>query len=229
MKNLLRYSIVRTKEELEGSRRLVLEEYIRSGYVSVQDIVSGLKMGEYLGLPNTTTFILRYQNGIIGTVSLVEDSEKGVPMDDLYTKEIDILRNRGLKIAEVSQFAMRKDTHVEYLSLDKKRPASYLSVPLLKLMVHYALRQGVDAFCIAVNPKHVMFYKFLGFEQFGEEKSYVSVNEAPAVALVLDLERVTCRDSKLREHLVWSEIFSDNLEPGVFDKGGTACLEYDTV
>ncbi len=229
MKNTLRYSIVRSKEELEGSRRLVLEEYIRSGYVSGQDIASGLKMGDYLGLPDTTTFILQYQDCVIGTVSLVEDGEKGVPMDDLYTKEINILRHRGSKIAEVSQFAIRKDAHIEYSSPDKKRPASYLSVPLLKLTVHYALRQGVDTFCIAVNPKHVMFYKFLGFEQFGEEKSYVSVNGAPAVALVLDLEKITCRDSKLREHLVWSEIFSDNPESGVFDKGGTACLEYDTV
>jgi hypothetical protein len=221
--------MARTKEELEGSRQLIFEEYTRSGYISDQGAAIALKTGKYLGLPGTATFILRYRDDIIGTMTIVRDGKNGVPMDDLYAEEINVIRKSGLKIAEVTQFAMRKGVQVGYLSQNKRLSAPYLSIPLLKLAFHYALLKEVDTFCIAVNPKHAMFYKSLYFEQFGEEKVYMSVNGAPAVALTLDIKRVTCCDSKLKDHFVWGEIFSSNLDNDIFDEGGNSCLEYDAV
>lgn len=224
MENSLRYSLARTKEEIKKATDLVYQEYLRSGYVSQDDSQGVVKMGEYLGLPGAATFVLWYKDEVIGTVSIIEDSKKGIPMDDLYKEELRPFRDRSMRVAEVSQFAVKHNVSIEYSSPEKKRSTAFLSIPLLKLVIHYALSRHLDALCIAVNPKHAALYRSLGFEQFGEEKNYPSVNGAPAVAKILDLKKIIENQDQLKEHLIWNEILSNPPSPDVFDREGNACL-----
>jgi len=47
-----------------------------------------------------------------------------------------------------------------------------------------------DYICIAINPKHRVTYDFLLFKEIGEQKSYESANDAPAIAMYLDVPSV---------------------------------------
>lgn len=64
-------------------------------------------------------------------------------------------------------------------------------VQLMSHMAQFARRHGVDELLIAVHPHHVGFYqRFIGFDVIGEERSYSSVCDNPAVAMALDLVRM---------------------------------------
>jgi hypothetical protein len=61
-----------------------------------------------------------------------------------------------------------------------------------------------------VNPKHKGFYRWVGFEQFGDIKKYSSVEDAPAVLLKLDLNNLR-EEYRLGKATNWiiSEIFAN--------------------
>ncbi|HEX7448222.1 MAG TPA: hypothetical protein VF306_11785, partial [Pirellulales bacterium] len=66
-----------------------------------------------------------------------------------------------------------------------------LFVQLMRLMVQSARQQGIRQLLVAVHPRHSRFYKrFLSFEPLGDEKSYPLVRNNPAVALLLDFDKL---------------------------------------
>ena len=106
----------------------------------------------------------------------------GLPCDDLYADDLAPLRAAGRRIAEVSALAID----------ERWRDVGLLVVRnLVQMIALYADGLArLDTLCIAVNPRHARFYEScLRFERFGELKSYPAVNNAPAVALRLDLAR----------------------------------------
>jgi hypothetical protein len=115
-------------------------------------------------------------------VSLIPDSAIGVPCDDLYAAELAPLRACGRRIAEVSALAIHEQWRDVGLLVVRK---------LVQMIALYAHRLAdLDTLCIAVNPRHARFYEScLRFQRFGALKAYPAVNDAPAVALRLDLAR----------------------------------------
>lgn len=193
------YRIVRTREELEQGFSLVYKEYASRGYIP-KHYKSKLKLSLYNALPSTTTFITKKDNQVIATVTLIPDSPMGLPMDKIYKKECDSLREKGRSIAEVSQ-----------LSIDSRLfPKGWFSMfnfsklifvfKLFKLVFDYACyTEKLDELCIAVNPKHRYLYKFLFFEKLAGLKYYGSVNKAPAIALHLDIGPALRKKSRQRK------------------------------
>jgi hypothetical protein len=120
---------------------------------------------------------------VVGTVTLIEDSGIGLPLDEVYREEADRFRADGLRLGEAS--ALASDPTSQGAGL-------VLVLRLMQALVIYAADvAGLDVLCVAVNPRHVEFYRrVLTFEVFGELRSYARVNGAPAVALSLDLDRV---------------------------------------
>ncbi|MBF0485644.1 MAG: hypothetical protein HQL16_03915 [Candidatus Omnitrophica bacterium] len=186
-KTEIKYQIARTREDLEDSFSLVYKEYAQRKYIP-QDFKSKMRLSLYNALPETTTFVGKHADKLIATVTLVPDSPLGIPMDKIYKTEVDTLRRKGLKVAEVSQ-----------LSIDGKLfPKGWFSMfnfnklififKLFKLVLDYALYETkIDELCIAVNPRHQYLYKFLFFEELGGLKDYGSVNKAPALAKHLNI------------------------------------------
>ena len=119
---------------------------------------------------------------VVGTVTLIGDSPLGLPMDEIYQGDLDRFRAQRCRLAEASALA----AHPRYRGIGLP-----LLLPLLRVLVTYAADlAALDLLCIAVNPRHVEFYRRLTFEIFGELKPYAKVNGAPAVALCLHLDRV---------------------------------------
>jgi hypothetical protein len=164
--------------EFEQAFRLVHNQYVEHGYMDARP--SGWRVSAYNGLPSTKIFVAVDGARVVATLTLLRDSEGGLPMDEIYAEELTELRARTRAIAEVSGLAI--DPHWQQAGLA-------VLMRLVRMMVLYATEvAGIDDLCIAVNPHHVAFYrKVLQFRPIGGLKQYRKVNGAPAVALRLDL------------------------------------------
>jgi hypothetical protein len=141
-------------------------------------------------------------------MTLVRDGDLGVPMEDIYATEIDVCRQQGRQLAEVSCLADRRH------DLERSLP---LVIRIMGLMAQCAVHRGIDTLAIAVHPRHARFYeRFGGFRFIGEEKVYEKVCDKPAVALAVDLSRVSIDHPRAyerffgapfaEEHLAYREI-----------------------
>jgi len=155
------------------------DEYLRKGYLA-KESSHGLLYDLYSLLPNTVIFVAKSYLNVVSSLSEISDTEAfGLPMDDLYRRELDALRQQGRKIVEMSALVTPQKLQWRNLFLYLARVAYWYSIYL-----------GVNDMCIAVNPKHVNFYKsiFL-FEDFGPVRHYPKVN-APAVALRINMDTI---------------------------------------
>jgi len=172
----LTFKIAETQNELESAYRLIHDTYVKSGYMNPSP--SGLRFGFFNAMPYTQTFLGKRNAETILTISLFPDSLLGLPLDKLYKKEIDTLRAKGRYVAEVGTLASVVNNQNAIMHIIKLM--YYCAKELLK----------IDDLVSTVHPKHKNFYKsILCFEEIGEIKSYSNVNNNPAVALRLDLNR----------------------------------------
>lgn len=174
------FKIAETKEEFEGACRLVHDQYVQKGYMERRK--SGMRLSLNHALPETTTFIGKQNDSVVYTLTLFQDSPLGLPMDSIYKKELDGLRARGRKIAEVGALAAHPTIQYEDQTVLMHGN---------KIMHTYGREYlGIDDLVIAINPKHRWFYEYvLLFEKIGDLIQYDYVKKAPAVAYRIDLKK----------------------------------------
>ena len=168
--------IAETRDELEQAFSLVYQEYLKLGYIAKPGS-SQIHLTLYHVLPETAVFIFKSYLTVISTLTQIFDSKLfALPMDALYHDELNALRDRGRKLAELSALVTPSEARWRSIFLY-----------LYRAIYWYAIYNKVDDLCITVNPKHVKFYKSIFFfEELGPERHYPKVG-APAVALRLDL------------------------------------------
>jgi hypothetical protein len=134
----------------------------------------------YDARPDALTLLAENKSGqAVGTVSLVLDSEDGLPCDEIYGPELAALRSQGRRLLEVTRLAINQ-THAH-------------SKQLLTLLCNAPFVYGAQvADCtdlvIEVNPRHVAYYvRLLKFDILGSERECPRVQGAPAVLLRGDL------------------------------------------
>jgi len=208
------YRVARTRDELEQAFALVYKEYRCRGFIP-KYYKSKLRMSLYNALPSTTTFVALQGGKVVGTVTLIPDSPLGLPMDKIYKEEVDGLRKKGRRVAEVSQLATDNRLFPKkWFSMFNFSKLMFV-LRLFKIVLDYGMRvEKLNDFCIAINPKHQYLYKFLEFESLGDLKYYGSVNRAPAIAKRLDLDKAE-EHTRSRKGL-YRIFFSRNTEPSVF-------------
>lgn len=126
--------------------------------------------------PNLITLQACREDKVFGTLCLGLDSEAGLAADDLYRAEIDVYRNAGKRVCEITR-----------LAIDFEHGSKDVFGALFHLAYIYGglLRGATDVF-IEVNPRHVVFYKrMLNFQEAGPCRLCERVN-APAVLLHLE-------------------------------------------
>lgn len=168
------YKVAVTEEEKQKVLSLIKSTYKKRGYFS--DVGHDESFGKYLLLPNTKMFTAGINGELFGTVSVVNDSDVGLPMDYLNKNELQSLRSQGYKLAEVTQYAIDHDIIKKNDSTFNPLKQYMASLPMLNLVFHYALYLECDYLVIATTPEHAMFYTTLGFEVISEKKFYSSVN-----------------------------------------------------
>ena len=179
---MITYTVLKSNEELDVVTALITRVYMREGYIRNIDAESGIT--KYLRNKSTKVFLAKKEGVIIGTISLVADGELGLPMDLIYQDELKPYRSPKHRLAEVCQFAI--DTQ---LLVGEGMGASLeVSRNLLALVVSEARKSECTCVSFTVNPKHKKFYELLGALQIGGEKMYPSVENAPALAYILDIK-----------------------------------------
>ena len=167
--------IAQTGNELNQAFSLVYKEYFRTGYVK-KATPSKMLVNIYNLLPTTIVWIVKINYTVVSTLTQIFDSSFGLPLDEVYEKELNELRLEGRRMVEISA-----------LAISRKYRWQNAYMPLFRNMLHDVLSCEVTDLCIAINPKHRTFYKdILLFEDIGGEKYYPKVN-AQSVALRLDL------------------------------------------
>jgi len=214
------YRIASTQYERRAAFNLVYEAYVETGLIEPNEFE--MRVTPYHLLPTTNVFIAVYQDEIIGTVSLIGDGELGLPMDCIYDREVNGLRDRGYSLGEVSCLAHRRQQVKQTLPL---------FVQMTRLMAQHSRQNGMDQFLIAVHPRHAQFYmRFMGFEQIGSQKSFPSVRNNPAVACALnfpriDVERPACYSQFFGTAIPMEDLHSTPLNALEVEEFADAALE----
>lgn len=79
---------VNSNEDLQEAFNLVSAEYKKDGYI---DAGANPDIPAYNFLPTSAIFMAKSGEEIIGTVTVVGDGKKGLPMENIYQEEIEKL------------------------------------------------------------------------------------------------------------------------------------------
>jgi hypothetical protein len=129
--------------------------------------------------PFRITVLISLEDRIVGTTTLGLDSPNGLLADTSYKSELDILREQGRSVCELTKLAID----------DKNADSKHLVAVLFHMCKIYGSDiHGASEFVIEINPRHATFYqRMLGFRLLGPERICPRVN-APAVLLRLPVE-----------------------------------------
>lgn len=198
-------------EELKSSYHLVYNQYLQRGYC--QENESKMYYTYFCILPKAQAFILKNQEKMIGTASLIPDSSCGLPMEYTFPDEISALRRPGRLLAEVSLLAL------DLKAFEKK---SFTLTDFEKLSAAFKLFKAlfdygrnvlkVTDFVITMHPKHQGLYQYLKFKTIGGVKPYSTGCRQPALPMYLDIEeaiRTTPRDGGLGAYFLRNETSSE--------------------
>jgi hypothetical protein len=162
----------------ERAYALTQRLYRNCGYVSGEESAEAPCPAAFD--PRTFTLLAEDERGQpAGTVSLVFDSSEGLPCDEIYRDELDLMRAQGRRLVEVTRLAIGEE-HAR---------SRLLLVHLFEFIYIFAwhVRRHTD-FVIEVNPRHADFYRrLLLFEEAGPVRPCPRVRDAPAKLLRLDL------------------------------------------
>jgi len=173
------FRVAGRQQERHAAFRLVYKSYLKAGLIKPNRFQ--MRVTPFHMSPLTHVFVGLQSGHCDCTVSLVQDSKLGLPMEVVYKKEVDRLRRSGHHLAEVSSLAFEPTS---------ARVFWQNFIGLNRLMAQFARFQGVDRLLIAAHPRHARVYqRLMGFEIIGEITSYPTVQNHPAVACCLDFRR----------------------------------------
>ena len=171
--------IAETQEELEACFSLLHDAYVDSGFMKPDP--SGMRVTIYHALPTTTTLCAKYDDKVVGTLSLIRESALGFPMQRVF--DLGSVREQEGYIAEVSALAVHHDF---------RRTSGSILFPMMKFMYEYCTTFfDTRHLVIAVNPRHIEMYEsLLLFRRLPATvvEHYDFVNGAPAIGATLDLK-----------------------------------------
>lgn len=127
--------------------------------------------------PGSAIFVAKEFGSIVGTISFYLDSAIGLPMDEVHGEEVDEMRRRFARVAEVGGLAVLED-----------RRGVGITMMLYLATFRWAL--ATDAKCIVacVNPSSRRAYqKLLLFKVLGECKQHPRFLDAPSIPIGVDL------------------------------------------
>lgn len=170
----LEVSIARTADEKAQVAAMLNERYAWRGYGANHKIADD---------QHHSTFVVRLDENVVGTITLGVDSSKGLAVDGLFKDELKPFRNApGAQVCELSKFAFDID--------DKASSNMHLAClfhAVFLFGIHY--HNCTDLF-IEVNPRHRRFYhSMLGFKSIGELRINSTVN-APSQLMWLNISDV---------------------------------------
>ncbi len=174
----VRFRLASERWEREQAFRLLHDAYVRRGILAPED--NKMRFSPFSVLPTTALFVAVRGQQVLGTMTLIEDTPAGVPMEETHPEEIAAVRAEGATFAEVGA-----------LAVSEPRRRKGIALMMYNLMFRWAQRhRGIGRLAIAVHPSAADFYgTVLRFRARGPVRLYASLTDAPSAPLSLDLER----------------------------------------
>ena len=97
------FKIADRRAEWEQAFRLLHDVSVQAGYY--QPKASGMRVAPCHAVPSTAVFVALKGDEVVGTMTLVEDSPLGVPMETIFAEEVNRYRVQKRNVAEVSALA----------------------------------------------------------------------------------------------------------------------------
>jgi hypothetical protein len=133
--------------------------------------------------PGSATFVAKEYGAIVGTISFYMDSVIGLPMDDVHGEEVDEMRSRFARVAEVGGLAVLED-----------RRGMGITMMLYLATFRWALASHAQCIVACINPSSRRAYrKLLLFEVLGECKQHPRFLGAPSIPIGVDLTTAPAR------------------------------------
>lgn len=127
--------------------------------------------------PGSAIFVAKEYGALVGTISFYMDSALGLPMDDVHGEEVDEMRGRFARVAEVGGLAVLED-----------RRGVGITMMLYLATYRWALATDTQCIVACVNPSSRRAYgKLLLFEVLGECKRHPRFLGAPSIPIGVDL------------------------------------------
>jgi hypothetical protein len=208
--------IAQTLDELKAAYRVIYQEYVLRGFCPPDE--SQMHYNFYCFLPSSRTFILEKKGQVIGTLSLIMDSQYGLPAESAFPDEIGALKLPACRIAEIGLFGLDqtllrgRDRH---LANFRKLAMAFT---LFKEMFSYARGASITDFVIAVHPKKESLYRSFTFQKIGSERPYRPACGNPAVAMHMNIDRwfqITPQDQPMKAYFSGEssrDLFQDYFE-----------------
>ena len=166
--------------------------------------------------PNQITLSAVERGEVFGTVTLGIDSPLGLLADDVFKDHLDIFRERGARLCEISKLAF--DPTV--------RSKAALGSLFHILYIYATYVYGCTDAIIEINPRHRRYYEtMLGFQNQSTVRTNPRVN-APAHLMWLDLGYMGDEIKRLggaaephgAERSLYPYFFSQREESGIADR-----------
>ncbi len=174
----MRVRIAQRRNDFLQAFRLLYDAYLTRGYIAPHP--ARIRFGPHYAYNSTRTLVVETRAGnVVGTLSVVGDSHRGLPMELVYGREVAALRSLRRRLAEATGFAIR---------LPGQHRSATAFFALTRFLVQYCYWCRYDDLLITVHPLQVPFYEqVLGFEVLAGCRPHPMVQGAPGVALRLDL------------------------------------------
>jgi len=215
--------VARTLPEVIAAWQLVYETYRHTNFIDPNAYL--IHTTQRAVAPNTVVLYLPHDGQVQSTITAIPDGPSGLPLDDVYPKELARLRRSGRRICEGGLLADQRqipDRKSEGGALRRCRPSSRTRPGQTSLveMMRFAVNYGRSCFAvtdllIGVHPRHARFYsRGFGFEPYGPPRTHPRVNHQPVVLLRCDLERARFIQPI---PFVLAYCFGSTVSPEVFD------------
>jgi len=209
----LTYGPAASLAELQHSFALVYQKYRDRRLV---EPVSGqVFFSLHHLLPEAVTIVGKIDHTVFTTLTVVMDSQLGLPLDAVFHDELNQLRRGGAILGELGLFADRRRSLTQSLSSMHE---------LFRLGHWYVESNNFDFGVIGVHPRHAAFYqRLLGFRAHGEVREHPTVRNAPAVLLVCEqakLSRAAESSKYVRQWLqnpVHASVWQQRYRPSIAD------------
>ncbi|MGE3638842.1 MAG: hypothetical protein AB7G28_09800 [Pirellulales bacterium] len=189
-------NVVSSRHDRQAAFELIYRSYLQSGQCAKND--SGMRATPYQLLSTTDLILAKLRGQAISTVSLVRDGALGLPIESLCPEEVALRRASGIRLAEVSSLADRRQGTARFFGL---------FCELSRLMIQLASKTRIGELLVAVNPQHAPLYRrYLAFEQIGDERICEIGQGFPAIPLSLNFAK-----AQVERRDCWADLIGEPL------------------
>jgi hypothetical protein len=161
-------------ESFLAAFRLVYEAYVGEGLMEPNRV--GLRFLPHQLLDTSSVFLATRGDDIVGTLTMVNDGELGLPIESLYPTEMAQLRGTSKRIAELTCFALNGAVSSQCFAALRG---------LLRSAIRLARARSIEFLTVCIHPRQASFYeRRLEFTRLGPVRSCPWVCNRPAIAMV---------------------------------------------